>query len=216
MNQLTVKLRVMIPVRGGDVMAEFISFNGDESGKEHIGIFFKGKKGDAKNAVPLVRLHSECLTGDVFSSGRCDCGEQLEEAIDRINEEGGYILYLRQEGRGIGLYAKLEAYALQDKGFDTYQANEMLYLPDDGRDFGVAAAMLQSLDVNKVRLLTNNPDKAKQLKDHGIDVELVPTKVHVNQHNQLYLQTKVKRKQHTLNFKNESVSNRQYVEKTDL
>lgn len=204
MDQLTVKRRVMIPVRAGDVMAEFISFNGDDSGKEHIGIFCEGQKGAEQNPVPLVRLHSECLTGDVFGSGRCDCGEQLDEAIDKINEEGGYILYLRQEGRGIGLYAKLEAYALQDQGFDTYQANEMLHLPDDDRDFGVAAEMLKSLGVHKIRLLTNNPDKVKQLKEHGIEVsELIPTKVHVNQHNRLYLHTKANRKQHTLKFDDE-------------
>ncbi|WP_409419460.1 GTP cyclohydrolase II [Marinomonas sp. RS-M-Aa-14] len=201
MSDLTIKRRVMIPVRAGDVMAEFISFNGDDSGKEHIGIFFEGKQKKANDSVPLVRLHSECLTGDVFGSGRCDCGEQLDEAIDRINQEGGYILYLRQEGRGIGLYAKLEAYALQDQGYDTYQANEMLHLPDDGRDFGIAAEMLQALGVTKVRLLTNNPDKAQQLIEHGIDVvELVPTKVHVNQHNRSYLETKAKRKLHTLKF----------------
>ncbi|BFM48408.1 GTP cyclohydrolase II [Marinomonas sp. THO17] len=203
MTDLTIKRRVMIPVRAGDVTAEFISFNGDDSGKEHIGIYFEGnsKYTQQTDYVPLVRLHSECLTGDVFGSGRCDCGEQLDEAIDRINEEGGYILYLRQEGRGIGLYAKLEAYALQDQGYDTYQANEMLHLPEDGRDFGIAANMLLALGVKQVRLLTNNPDKAQQLKEHGIDVvELVPTKVHVNQHNRQYLETKAKRKQHTLKF----------------
>lgn len=201
MSNLTIKRRVMIPVRAGDVMAEFISFDGDDTGKEHIGIYFEGKKEKTDDYIPLVRLHSECLTGDVFGSGRCDCGEQLDEAIDLINEEGGYILYLRQEGRGIGLYAKLEAYALQDQGYDTYQANEMLHLPDDGRDFGVAADMLAALGVTRVRLLTNNPDKAQQLTDNSIDVvELVPTKVHVNQHNRLYLETKAKRKFHTLKF----------------
>lgn len=200
MDQLTVKRRVVIPVRAGDVMAEFISFDGDDSGKEHIAISFEGLA-EIKNEVPLVRIHSECLTGDVFGSGRCDCGEQLEEAIDRINEEGGYILYLRQEGRGIGLYAKLEAYALQDKGYDTYEANEALHLPEDGRDFTIAAKMLKALSVNKVRLLTNNPDKAEQLRNNGIVVaELVPTKVHVNDHNRSYLETKAKRKQHTLKF----------------
>ncbi|ADZ91307.1 GTP cyclohydrolase II [Marinomonas mediterranea] len=203
MNELTVKRRVVIPMRAGEVMAEFISFDGDESGKEHIGIGFTGTSA-SKNDIPLVRLHSECLTGDVFGSGRCDCGEQLDEAIDKINAEGGYILYLRQEGRGIGLYAKLEAYALQDQGYDTYEANEMLHLPDDGRDFGIAAKMLKSLGVNQVRLLTNNPDKAEQLKENGIDVvELLPTKVHVNQHNRQYLETKAKRKQHTLDLDGE-------------
>ncbi|MBJ7552241.1 GTP cyclohydrolase II [Marinomonas ostreistagni] len=200
MDQLTVKRRVVIPVRAGDVMAEFISFNGDESGKEHIAISFAGIAG-VKHETPLVRIHSECLTGDVFGSGRCDCGEQLDEAIDRINEEGGYILYLRQEGRGIGLYAKLEAYALQDQGYDTYEANEMLHLPQDSRDFGIAARMLKALGVDKVRLLTNNPDKAEQLTQNGVDVaELVPTQVHVNQHNRNYLEAKVRHKQHTIKF----------------
>ena len=199
MSKLTIKRRVMIPVRAGDVMAEFISFNGDDSGKEHIGIFCEGTQPKKDGAVPLVRLHSECLTGDVFGSGRCDCGEQLSEAIDRIDEEGGYILYLRQEGRGIGLYAKLDAYALQDQGYDTYEANEMLHLPQDDRDFAIAAKMLDALDVPKLRLLTNNPDKAEQLTANGIDVvEIVPTQVHVNQHNRQYLETKAKRKQHTL------------------
>ena len=200
MVQLTVNRRVWIPVLAGDVMAEFISFNGDESGKEHIAISFAGIA-EEKNQTPLVRLHSECLTGDVFGSGRCDCGEQLDEAIDRINEEGGYILYLRQEGRGIGLYAKLEAYALQDQGYDTYEANEMLHLPQDSRDFGIAARMLKALGVDKVRLLTNNPDKAEQLTQNGVEVEqLVPTQVHVNQHNRNYLEAKVRHKQHTIKF----------------
>ncbi|MFT2112271.1 GTP cyclohydrolase II [Marinomonas sp. 2405UD68-3] len=198
MNTLTIKRRVMIPMRAGKVMAEFVSFNGDDSGKEHIAIHCEGVSLE-KSKVPLVRLHSECLTGDVFGSGRCDCGEQLDEAIDLINEQGGYILYLRQEGRGIGLYAKLEAYALQDQGYDTYQANEMLHLPDDGRDFSVAAEMLKALGLGNVRLLTNNPDKAEQLINNGITVDdIVPTGVHVNKHNRQYLETKAKRKQHTI------------------
>jgi len=200
MNALTVKRRVVVPMRAGEVMAEFVSFDGDDSGKEHIAIYCDGVS-DKKPSIPLVRLHSECLTGDVFGSGRCDCGEQLDEAIDLINQEGGYILYLRQEGRGIGLYAKLDAYALQDQGYDTYQANEMLHLPDDGRDFSVGAEMLKALGVNDIRLLTNNPDKASQLIENGINVsELVPTSVHVNKHNRQYLETKAKRKHHTINL----------------
>lgn len=199
MNNLTVQRRVTIPVRAGEVMAEFISFNGDPSGKEHIGIFFEGKSSKLKNSTPLVRLHSECLTGDVFGSGRCDCGEQLNEAIDLINNDGGYILYLRQEGRGIGLLAKLDAYALQDQGFDTYQANEMLNLPEDDRDFGIAAKMLTALGISKIRLLTNNPDKINQLIGSGIEVvETVPTKVHLNQYNLQYLKAKADRKHHTI------------------
>ncbi|TBR38603.1 GTP cyclohydrolase II [Marinomonas agarivorans] len=206
MNALEERRRVTIPVRAGEIMAEFISFGGvDETSaiskefkeKEHIAIHFKS---ETETDIPLVRLHSECLTGDIFGSGRCDCGDQLDEAIDKISQQGGYILYLRQEGRGIGLYAKLDAYELQDKGYDTYQANEALDLPDDGRDFGIAAQMLKALHVDKIRLFTNNPDKAEQLRQNGIHVEeIVPTEVHVNDHNRHYLETKVKRKLHTLN-----------------
>lgn len=213
MSDLKERRRVVIPVRAGDVMAEFISFSENDapnnqadnilktdciSVKEHIAIHFAGKQ-TPKNDIPLVRIHSECLTGDVFGSGRCDCGDQLDEAIDKIDQQGGYILYLRQEGRGIGLYAKLDAYALQDKGYDTYEANEALHLPEDDRDFAIAADMLKALGVSQVRLLTNNPDKALQLHQNGIAViELIPTEVHVNDHNRLYLETKAHRKQHTL------------------
>lgn len=204
MNALKERRRVVIPVRAGEVMAEFVSFTGiDEkssigqefANKEHIAIHFANES----NNIPLVRIHSECLTGDIFGSGRCDCGDQLDEAIDKINQQGGYILYLRQEGRGIGLYAKLDAYELQDKGYDTYEANEALDLPDDGRDFGIAAEMLQALNVTSIRLLTNNPDKAEQLQKNGIEVvEILPTEVHVNDHNRHYLNTKAERKAHTL------------------
>ncbi|WP_438465061.1 GTP cyclohydrolase II [Marinomonas sp. PE14-40] len=197
MSELKERRRVVIPVRAGDVMAEFISFSGDETGKEHIAIHFNGK--EKSNETPLVRIHSECLTGDVFGSGRCDCGEQLDEAIDKIDIEAGYILYLRQEGRGIGLYAKLDAYDLQDQGYDTYQANEMLHLPQDDRDFAIAAEMLKAVGVTKIRLLTNNPDKAKQMAENGIDVvEILPTGVHVNDHNRQYLETKAQKMNHTL------------------
>ena len=197
MSELKERRRVVIPVRAGDVMAEFISFSGDETGKEHIAIHFNGK--EKSSETPLVRIHSECLTGDVFGSGRCDCGEQLDEAIDKIDIEAGYILYLRQEGRGIGLYAKLDAYDLQDQGYDTYQANEMLHLPQDDRDFAIAAEMLKAVGVTKIRLLTNNPDKAKQMAENGIDVvEILPTGVHVNDHNRQYLETKAQKMNHTL------------------
>ncbi len=197
MSELKERRRVVIPVRAGNVMAEFISFSGDNTEKEHIAIHFTGKQ--KTNEIPLVRIHSECLTGDVFGSGRCDCGEQLDEAIDKIDIEAGYILYLRQEGRGIGLYAKLDAYDLQDQGYDTYQANEMLHLPEDDRDFAIAAEMLKAVGVTQVRLLTNNPDKALQLTQNDIDVvEIVPTGVHVNDHNRQYLETKALRKNHTL------------------
>ena len=124
-----------------------------------------GRPGAAR--LPLVRLHSECLTGDVFGSQRCDCGPQLREAIERITERGGYVLYLRQEGRGIGLYAKLDAYALQDAGLDTYQANLALGHAEDERDYTPAAQMLLALGASRVALLTNNPDKVEQLRDLG-------------------------------------------------
>jgi GTP cyclohydrolase II len=149
--------------------------------------------------VPLVRAHSECLTGDVFGSERCDCGPQLREAVERIGEAGGYLLYLRQEGRGIGLYAKLDAYALQDLGMDTYEANRALGHADDERDYTAAAQMLHALGAGVVDLLTNNPDKAAQLRRHGVTVRQVqPTAVHVSDANVRYLQAKIAHTAHTI------------------
>ena len=153
----------------------------------------------APGSVPLVRLHSECLTGDVFGSARCDCGPQLREAVERIAERGGVLLYLRQEGRGIGLYNKLDAYALQDQGLDTYAANTALGLPEDDRDYTAAAQMLRALGIGSLDLLSNNPDKAGQLRDLGIDVhDRVPTGVFTTAHNVRYLRAKVLQTQHTL------------------
>lgn len=148
---------------------------------------------------PLVRVHSECLTGDVFGSLLCDCGPQLHEAISCFAREGGILLYLRQEGRGIGLYAKLSAYALQKKGLDTFEANRHLNLPEDARSFEPAAQMLSALGVPRVRLLTNNPDKASQLERYGIGIEsTIPTGVYLNPNNRRYLEAKVRHKQHTI------------------
>ena len=147
---------------------------------------------------PLVRPHSECLTGDVFGSQRCDCGPQLREAVERIAAAGGFLLYLRQEGRGIGLYAKLDAYALQDAGLDTYEANLALGYAEDERDYTVAAQMLQALGVTRVALLSNNPDKAEQLSRLGVTVtERVPTAVHLSPANAGYLAAKARRGAHT-------------------
>ena len=130
---------------------------------------------------PLVRIHSECFTGDVLGSERCDCGPQLLEAVRRIAQVGGLLLYLRQEGRGIGLYAKLDAYGLQDAGLDTYDANLALGYSEDGRDYTVAAQMLGALGLDRVALLSNNPDKGAQLDRLGVTVaERVPTAVHLN------------------------------------
>jgi GTP cyclohydrolase II len=148
----------------------------------------------------LMRVHSECLTGDAFSSLRCDCGPQLDAALQAIVENGwGCLLYLRQEGRGIGLHAKIQAYHLQDRGADTLDANLILGHPADGRDYKIAATMLNDLEINEVALLTNNPDKVKQLEEHGIVVtETVPLVAGIGQDNLQYLQTKVERMGHTI------------------
>jgi GTP cyclohydrolase II len=152
--------------------------------------------------VPLIRPHSECLTGDVFGSERCDCGRQLREAVERIAVAGGYLLYLRQEGRGIGLYSKLAAYALQDAGADTYEANLALGHAEDERSYLAAAQMLHALGASRVALLSNNPDKARQLQSWGVTVvEQVPTGVYLSDANQRYLETKARRGRHTLDLR---------------
>src|SRR6266536_2852605 len=141
---MSVRIRVTVPLRFPDgyaTTAEVITFAGLVDGKEHLAL----RLGDPSGGTPLVRLHSECLTGDVFGSERCDCGPQLREAAERIAVAGGYLLYLRQEGRGIGLYTKLDAYALQDAGLDTYAANRALGHADDERDYTAAAQMLTTL-----------------------------------------------------------------------
>jgi GTP cyclohydrolase II len=150
----------------------------------------------------LIRPHSECLTGDVFGSERCDCGPQLREAVERITAVGGYLLYLRQEGRGIGLYSKLDAYALQDAGADTYEANLALGHREDERSYVAAAQMLHALGVSRVALLSNNPDKARQLWSCGVTVVAqVPTGVYVSAANHRYLETKARRGRHTLDLR---------------
>lgn len=183
-----------VPILQGRAIADLISFEGLSDGREHVAL----KLGPDNSLEPLVRLHSECLTGDVFGSQRCDCGLQLKEAVERLAEEGGYLLYLRQEGRGIGLYAKIEAYVLQTAGLDTFEANKRLGFDDDERNYRCAAEMLRALGVSKVRLLTNNPDKVRQLVALGIDVvSTVPTGVYVNQHNREYLRAKAEKTSHT-------------------
>jgi GTP cyclohydrolase II len=192
----SVRARVMLPVRLGEVetVAEVVTFDGLADGLEHLAIVL-GEPSD----VPLVRLHSECLTGDVLGSRRCDCGPQLHEAVDRIEARGGYLLYLRQEGRGIGLYAKLDAYRLQELGLDTYDANLALGYAADARDYTPAAQMLHALEVERLALLTNNPDKAAQLVANGLDiVERVPTAVHLTASNRRYLSAKADRGSHAL------------------
>jgi GTP cyclohydrolase II len=195
----TQRARVRVPLRfhdGYGVDAELVTFHGLVDGQEHLALVL----GDpAPGTAPLVRLHSECLTGDVFGSARCDCGPQLREAVERIADRGGILLYLRQEGRGIGLYNKLDAYALQDQGLDTYEANAALGLPEDARDYTAAAQMLTALGVDELDLLSNNPDKAQQLRDLGVGVRgRVPTGVFTTAHNVRYLRAKVLQTQHTL------------------
>lgn len=195
----TVRSHVRIPLTFPDgyrAEAEVFTFHGLADGAEHLALAL-GTVPDG--GTPLVRLHSECLTGDVFGSDRCDCGPQLRESVERISEAGGYLLYLRQEGRGIGLYNKLDAYALQDSGMDTYDANTALGLPEDGRDYTAAAQMLNTLGAAGIDLLSNNPDKAAQLADLGITVRRrVPTGVHLSAGNVRYLTAKVERTGHSI------------------
>lgn len=168
----------------------------DAQRQEHLVL----QHGQRTGAAPLVRIHSECATGDLLGSLRCDCGDQLQAALQRIGAEPyGLLLYLRQEGRGIGLANKIRAYALQDQGLDTVEANLALGFPADGRDFGIAAAMLRDLGVARVRLLTNNPQKAAVLITHGIQVkELVPHEVGARPENYAYRRAKAEKLAHRL------------------
>jgi GTP cyclohydrolase II len=203
----TIRTQIMLPLRFADgfaTTARVYSFDGLADGREHLALGL-GDRASAVSvdtgAAPLVRVHSECFTGDVLGSERCDCGPQLLEAVRRIEEVGGLLLYLRQEGRGIGLYAKLDAYALQDSGLDTYDANLALGYTEDGRDYTVAAQMLRALGLDRVALLSNNPDKSAQLDRLGITVtQRVPTGLHLNATNARYLATKARRGAHTLDL----------------
>jgi GTP cyclohydrolase II len=203
----TVRKHVSLPLRFRDGYAttcRAYTFHGLVDGAEHLALGL-GDRATASpgtvetGAPPLVRPHSECLTGDVLGSQRCDCGAQLREAVERIATAGGYVLYLRQEGRGIGLYAKLDAYELQDQGLDTYEANLALGRDEDERDYTVAAQMLAALGVHEVRLLSNNPSKATALERLGVTVaERMPTAVHLSADNVRYLMAKARHGAHTL------------------
>ncbi len=189
----TIVARARLPLDGLPP-SQMVAFRDPASGEEHVALVvgaFAGKP-------PLVRLHSECLTGDVFGSLKCGCGPQLREALRIIgNEGGGVLLYLRQEGRGIGLANKLRAYALQDQGLDTVDANRRLGFADDERDYGMAAAMLRALGIDRVRLLTNNPSKIEGMAREGIEVvERVAHHMPTNPHNADYLEVKRKRSGH--------------------
>ena len=191
----------MLPTRWG--VFDIHGFEDAESDKEHIAITM----GDVAGGEPvLLRVHSECLTGDALFSVRCDCGAQLEEAMRRIAAEGrGAILYLRQEGRGIGLINKIKAYHLQDQGADTVEANEQLGFGADMRDYSICRSMLRHLDIKRVNLLTNNPRKVKALEQLGIEVtERMALQTGRNPHNLYYLATKAGKLGHLFDEQDES------------
>ncbi len=198
--RLAVASRARLPVAVCED-AEIVAFRSLDDMREHVALVVGTQSHDR---VPLVRLHSECLTGDILGSLKCDCGPQLQAALEemaREAREGGFgvLLYMRQEGRGIGLVNKLRAYRLQDQGFDTVDANNRLGLPTEARDFPVAARMLDLLGVHAIRLMTNNPAKVRALQDVGVEVtERVPHKLPANPHNARYLDTKRDRTGHIL------------------
>ncbi|WP_150292035.1 GTP cyclohydrolase II [Sphingobium estronivorans] len=192
---LDIATRARLPVSASET-AEIVAFRSPDEPREHVALII----GQRDSSPPVIRLHSECLTGDVLGSLKCDCGPQLHEALHQIADSTwGILLYLRQEGRGIGLVNKLRAYALQDQGFDTVDANVRLGFAIDARDFSVAARMLDLLGVGEVRLLTNNPNKVAGLEAAGIKVaERLPIILPANPHNERYLATKRDRTGHQL------------------
>lgn len=198
-DNICVRLVAMaeLPTRFGDF--HIVAFENNRDGKDHVAI----TRGDIIGAsnVP-VRLHSECLTGDAIGSLRCDCRDQLEAALAAIGQmERGMVLYLRQEGRGIGLTNKVRAYSLQDEGLDTVEANLALGFRDDERDYAVAAHMLMSLKVESIQLMTNNPKKIAQLTQYGIKVnDRIPHIMQPNDHNKFYLETKAAKSGHLIDF----------------
>jgi GTP cyclohydrolase II len=194
-GSLTIRTQARLPVAANET-AQIYGFRSLADATDHIALVI----GARDTSMPVVRLHSECLTGDVLGSLKCDCGPQLHEALTQISAASwGVLLYLRQEGRGIGLINKLRAYALQDQGFDTVDANQRLGFAIDARDFATAAQMLRLLGIDSVRLLTNNPEKVAGLEAAGVTVtERLPLKIAANRHNAHYLDTKRARTGHQL------------------
>ena len=199
-HRLEIATRAQLPIAASET-AEIVAFRSLDDMREHVALIVGRQSSDR---TPLVRLHSECLTGDMFGSLKCDCGPQLDAALAAMADEAarggwGVLLYLRQEGRGIGLINKLRAYRLQDQGFDTLEANQRLGLPAEARDFVVAARMLEWLGVRAIRLMTNNPAKVAAFEASGVSVaERVPHQLPANPHNTRYLATKRDRAGHLL------------------
>jgi 3,4-dihydroxy 2-butanone 4-phosphate synthase/GTP cyclohydrolase II len=185
-----------MPTRHGDF--DLIAYKQNETGQEHMALV-KGTWGEEEPV--LVRVHSSCVTGDIFHSMRCDCGEQLSKAMEMVEKAGkGVILYINQEGRGIGLLNKLKAYKLQEQGVDTVDANLQLGFKMDERDYGVGAQILRDLGIKKMKLITNNPTKRAAISGYGLEVvDNVPLQIVSNEHNEFYLQTKRDKMGHELN-----------------
>lgn len=205
-DNLSVRVVAMaeLPTRFGQF--HIVAFENNRDGKEHIAI----TKGDVIGAANVpVRLHSECLTGDVMGSLRCDCRDQLEAALKKIGQmQRGVVLYLRQEGRGIGLINKIRAYSLQDQGLDTVEANLALGFRDDERDYAVAAHMLTALKIESIQLMTNNPKKIDQLTRYGVKVNgRIPHIMEPNQHNRFYLETKAAKSGHMIDLHSQHLNN---------
>jgi GTP cyclohydrolase II len=200
MTMLTVRNKIKIFITDKKITSWFYSFN--NIGSEALLIYIPKQNSEGQeilsNETPYLRIHSQCLTGDVFGSKRCECGNQLHESIKIMAEHGGYVAYLPQEGRGIGLYNKLDAYALQDQGYDTFEANKLLGFPEDAREYHCVAEMLLTVGIEKVFLLTNNPDKHQALADSAVKVEkVVSTSCFMGSDNQKYIQAKADIARHT-------------------
>lgn len=185
---ISIRDKVFIPLENINCEVEFITFNGLEKNKEHFAIIFN--KINYSNSI-LVRIHSECITGDLFLSKRCDCGDQLNFSIKQLSEFGGILIYLRQEGRGIGLYEKISAYKLQDEGHDTFKANEILGHKPDERIYNFVPEILTFLGAGSIKLITNNPEKVKCFDGTRINVtEIINTPIFKKESNLEYLKAK--------------------------
>lgn len=195
MNNFNFSKEITLPTIYGTFKCFAVKDN--NLSQEHFVIY----KGETKNQECLLRIHSKCLTGDLFGSLKCDCGPQLADTLKLINEKNGILIYLAQEGRNIGLFNKIEAYKLQEEGMDTVEANISLGLPIDGRDYAVAGEILKKLAPKKINLLSNNPDKIESITNLSfLNCERVPTIMSINKFNQNYMQTKIDKLSHNINM----------------